>query len=338
MAKILCGISGIEFNCDHLPLYLNSREYYHPVFCLPQRKLLGLYQKYRHNELNEIDSYLLFLAYLNSTDLIEWRVPAKRLPLTASIIAQNFESLVHTVERMNLIKNPSTKFVHIAVSPDTCSLNNVHYWILNWQDTLEDFASGHKNQRYKLDLAELEEKLAFISKDANRSEVQYASRLADWAEKAAEFPRYEVTVGGQVIPVNQYWKLIIRKCTSAESVLSINEEALQDVRDFCETNIDVSSLYYHDLITFLKEAEKKKQAFLGFGDFNWSFVEADTSVEQANKQAIISNAPTEAPSRLQYPSTFSYLKAKMNWEMAQSHAAATAQIPAHNTQEETGEL
>src|SRR5574343_514710 len=101
MAKVLCSFSGVEFNCDYLPIALHSREYAHPIFFLPQKKLLGLYQKYRHNELDPISSFLVFCAYLNSTDLVEWRAPARRLPQTEQIIANNFEHLVEVVEKIN---------------------------------------------------------------------------------------------------------------------------------------------------------------------------------------------------------------------------------------------
>jgi len=316
MARVLCGISGIEFNCDHISLYLSSREYAHPVFFLPQKKLLGLYQKYRQQELPETDAYLLFLAYLNSTDLVEWRVPAKRTTLTSSIVAQNFESLVYIIEKMNTVRTASTEFSHIAVTPDTCDLANVQYWIANWEVTYEGFRSGYKADIAKQELADLEERLAYISRDANRNEVQYAARLAVWADKAAAFPRYAITRDGKVLPCNQYWQMIIRKCTSEESIFTINSEDLTDLLDYCESNIDAGSTYSHDLLQFIKEGIKKQKNFLGLGDYQFSIVSADTSVEDANKQAIILNAPSCLPKRIDYPSNFQFLKAKLAYEMA----------------------
>lgn len=322
MAKILCGISGIEFSCDHMPIYLSSREYAHPIFFLPQRKLLGLYQKFRHEELPDIDAYLLFLAYLNSTDLVEWRVPAKRTQLTASIVAQNFESLVYTVEKINTIAKSSAEFSHIAISPDTCDLANVQYWILGWEATYESFRNGHKAERQKKDIADLEARLEYISRDANRNEVQYATRLASWADKAGNFPRYPITRNGKVIPCNMHWQMAIRKCTSAESIFTINNEDLVDIKDWCESNIDAGSTYSHDLLKFLREGIAKQNDFLGMGDFQFSIVSADASVEQTNRQAIIQNAPSCEPRRIDYPSDFQFLKAKLAWGMAQSQAAA----------------
>ena len=258
MAKILCGISGIEFSCDHLPIYLSSREYAHPVFFLPQKKLLGLYQKYRHGELGEIDSYLLFLAYLNSTDLVEFRVPAQYHAGTPSILANNFEFLVHTVEKMNRVKNPSTQFARISVSPDTKTLTNCGYWISSWEDTYDDFVNGYASQRNKQELAEIEERLDYLCKDANRSEVLFAARLATWADKAGNFPRNPVQVGAAVIPRNEYWKQIIRKCVSAESMLSINLKDLSELTEHCQENIDAGSIYAFNLFKILREGKDRQ--------------------------------------------------------------------------------
>lgn len=318
MAKILCGISGIEFSCEHLPIYLHSREYAHPIFYLPQPKLLGLYQKYRHAELNEIDSYLLFLAYLNSTDLIDWRVPAQLNAQTASIIANNFEHLVQVVSRMNTVKNPSVHFSHISVNPETKHLQNVAYWIASWEDTYDSFVSGYASQRIKMELSEIEERLESLIKDANRSEVKFASRLAEWADKAGNFPRFPVQVGLGTIPCNEYWKSIIRKCTNQESIFQIPAKDLRELLDHCEEYIEAGSIYAFNVFQIIRGGIAKQSDFLGLGDFNFTILNAEDSVEKANKLAIISNAPTEKPARMQYPSQFAYLKAKLAYDMAQA--------------------
>ena len=340
MAKILCGISGIEFSCDHLPIYLDSREYAHPIFFMPQKKLLGLYQKYRHGELGEIDSYLLFLAYFNSTDLIEWRVPAKYHAGTQSIIANTFDSLVSAVEKINRVKNPSVHFSHISVSPDTSNFTNCAYWIASWESTYESFVSGYASQRLKQELCDIEEKLAYLCKDANRDEVLFAARLATWADKAGTFPRFPIQVGASVMPCNEYWKQIIRKCTNAESIFNIPSKDVQELLEHCEEYIDAGSIYAHHLFKILKEGMKKQQGFLGLGDFTFSIISEDTSAEQANRIAIIQNAPTEAPRRIDYPSQFAYLKAKLAFEMAQNSAAQIVQeeYRKQEAQEETEEI
>lgn len=318
MAKVLCSISGVQFSCDYLPISLSSREYSHPIFHTPQKKLLGLYQKYRHGELESIDSYLLFLAFLNSTDLIEWRVPAKITPKTSQIIANNMDDLVFAVTKMNCIKNPSVHFSHIAISPDTCTLDNVHYWIASWIDTYEEFTSGYAKAKYNASLHELEEKLEYLIKDANRNEVKFATRLAEWADKAGAFPTFTILYQSHPIKLSEYWKLIIRKCTNQESIFQIPSKDLDELIDHCEDNIDAGSIYGHALFKILKEGRERQHSFLGLGPVSFSIISSSSSTEEENKAAIIASAPTDEPKRIDYPSTFQYLKAKLAWDMAQN--------------------
>lgn len=317
MAKILCAISGVEFECSYLPISLHSREYAHPIFALPQKKLLGLYQKYRHNELDSTSSYLVFLAYLHSTDLIDWRVPAKRTPFTESLIANNFDSLVSVIEKMNVIRNPSVEFSKIAINSTTCDLSTVEYWIAAWESTYEDFTSGYATAKHKADLHSLESKLEYLCKDVNRSETLFATRIAEWAAKAGDFPKFAISYNGKQIPLYEYWKLIIRKCVNQESIFQIPSSDLQELIEHCEIYIDAGSIYGHALFKILKEGREKQKDFLGLGDFNFTILEkGDDSVEAANKLAIITNAPESEPIRIQYPSQFAYLKAKLAWDMA----------------------
>ena len=69
MAKILCSKSGILFQCEHMPLGLNSQEYHHPLLSVPQKKLLSLSKEWTANRLTATESYLLYLSLLNYTDL-----------------------------------------------------------------------------------------------------------------------------------------------------------------------------------------------------------------------------------------------------------------------------
>ena len=125
----------------------------------------------------------------------------------------------------------------------------------------------------------------------------------------------------------------------------IPSKDVQELLEHCEEYIDAGSIYAHHLFKILKEGMKKQQGFLGLGDFTFSIISEDTSAEQANRIAIIQNAPTEAPRRIDYPSQFAYLKAKLAFEMAQNSAAQIVQEEyrkqeaqeTQETQEETEE-
>lgn len=316
MAKVLCAISGIEFSVEHLSIHLSSREYAHPVFFLPHKKLSGLYSKYQQGEMNSTDSYLTFLAYLNSTDLIDWRVPASRSAQTDAIIANNFESLVFIVEKIQVIPSYKEHFSHIAITPDTKHLGNIDMWIANWENTLEDYLSGYLNERKKAEISEIESRLSKFFYSSERSETLIAAKLAEWADKAGSFPRFPVSLGTSIcIPCNEYWKQIIRKCQKAESIISIPTSDLDELLAHCEEYIEAGTVWGHELFEILRKGRESQSNFLGLGDFTFSIVSSDTSVETANKIAIIQDAPLELPLRVNYSSQFAYLKAKLAWDM-----------------------
>lgn len=319
MATVLCGISGIEFKVDHLSIHLQSREYAHPVFFLPAKKLPALYSKYQQGEMNSIDSYLTFLAFLNSTNLIEWRVPAARTNLTDSIIANNFESLVFITEKMLVIPSYENVFSKIAITPDTKNLANVDMWIANWELILNDYLSGYVEERKRKEISEIESKLEKLFYSSERSETLLSAKLADWADKAGSFPRFPVSIGSNlVIPCNEYWKQIIRKCQKSESIISIPSADLDELLSHCEENIEAGTIWGHELFEILRKGKANQSNFLGLGDFTFSIIPSDTSVETANKIAIIQNAPEAEPQRVNYPSQFAYIKAKLAYDMAQN--------------------
>ena len=119
--KILCSKSGIEFTAEHFPGTFFSRELSHPIFSLEQKKLLSYTGKWAAGELTPTDSYLLFLALLNSSEQIQFRTSCKRTPLTNSIVANNMEYLVRTVIKLNAIRTPGTLFPYF--DDNSCGLN-----------------------------------------------------------------------------------------------------------------------------------------------------------------------------------------------------------------------
>lgn len=318
MSRVLCSISGIEFNCEHLPLYLDQREYHHPVFCLKLKRLLPLYQRYSAGELNATDSYLLFLAILNSSDLVEFRTPAIYTEHSSSVIANNIEQLFNVVSLITSVRNPKIKFSHIAITPENNSLANIKYWILNWESSYEDFRSGYRAQMARVEISEIEEKIDLLRVSPARTDINFAAKLAEWAAKAGEFPTFQVSVNGAQMSCADYWKQIIRKCVSPDSIFGINSTDLEELTNHCYDNIEVGSIYAHELFSLLKDGAARQHNFLGLSGFSFSILPENSAVEEANRSVIIANAPTKLPNRLDYPSQFAYIKAKLAYEMAQA--------------------
>lgn len=326
MARILCAYSGIEFSCEHIPLYLTAREVAHPIFSLSLSKLIPLHKKWEAGELTPIDSYLLFLALLDSTDCVEFRVPVHRNQLTDSVVATNLSDLLEVVCKVAKIKSPHFAVPSFVISPETKTLDTVHYWIASWESCIDDFESGYMAGSQRRRLEERETYLEKLIKSGEKETASYASSLAEWASLAGKFPTGLIPTPFGTMSLSDYWKLIIRKCIRVESIFQIPEIDLNDLIEHCEDYIDAGSIYAFALFKLLREGKQKHRSFLGLGDLDipsgtYKILADDDSVEDANKLMMIQTAPDREPRSVDFPSRISYLKAKAKWDMKVAYDA-----------------
>lgn len=328
--KILCSISGLEFDCSYFPGTFYSREVFHPIFNLPQKRLLTYTSKWAGGELTPTDTYLLFIALLKSTDLVDFRVPVSRNEFTNSIIANNMEFLIRTVIKVNTIVHPTQVFHNVVVSPDTKFLTNVHYWIENWDEAYKNFQSGARRDIDDRKLVHRENALQRMIKNPHKSLSEYSSQIGEWACLAGNFPTFLTTSPyskESKIPLAEYWKSIISKCAKDEQLFSIPKKDLAELVEHCEENIPLGSIFSNALFKILRYAQTRQKDFLTFdgedldvpasGKGSYTILEQGTSAEAANMKALVDSAPKERPRKEQYPTHFQYMRAKLRWDMAQ---------------------
>jgi len=325
--KCLCAISGLSFNVEYFPGVLDSKSYpiVHPVFNIPQKKLLSYLGKWSTGSLTPTDSYLLFLALLNSSDLVEFRVPVKQTEDTASLVSQHMEALSKVVYKLTSVSSSRVAFPSYSVNPDTCTLSNIEYWIENWNDSFSSYLKGYRNEEISRSLRTKEEALERLIKNPYKPISEYASQLANWAATAGSFPTYNTISPFSSLPVTMadYWKTIISKVSRNDTIYQVPRVDLEDLIEHCENNISAGSgIYSHALFTLLRGALEKHKAFLGFGDqdlisTSYVLLSESTSTEAANLKNLIDLAPDHPPLRSEYPSDFAYFRAKMRYTAAQ---------------------
>lgn len=328
--KILCGISGIEFTCEHFPGTFYAREAEHPVFSIPQRKLLAYTKKWAAGELTSTDSYLLFLAVLKSSDLVTFRVPCIRIPETDTIIAQNMEALMKTVIKLNTISTPEDVFNQVVINLDSRTLVDVEFWIKNWDDQFAEFKSGyitaHDSRIANDRLVTRQNALSRMIKNPHKNISQYSTQVAEWASVAGAFPEFQMLNPFKKLNTTlaDYWKQIIERCAKNEYLFTIPEKDLNELIEHCEEKIPIGSIFSNALFKLLRAAKEKKENFLGLGDLDLStttyhILQADESAEAAQLKAVIDSAPIEEPRIEQYPTRFAYIRAKSRWDQAKLH-------------------
>lgn len=326
--RILCAFSGIDFEVEHFPSYLNSRESYHPIFDIPQRKLIPYLRKWSARELTDIDSYLLFLATLNSTEQIEFRVPVYRSERTPQIIANNMENLFRVVLRMNTIATPSVVFPRYVITPDTKDLRSIPYWLQNWNDIYESFINGSRKGYDDRKLAQKEALLERLIRNPHKEIKEYIGRIADWAAEAGNFPTFLTIsrLNNEKMTCSDYWKQVIQACTTDVKALGIPKSDLEEILEHCETNIPIGTIHSHKLFKLLRDTITKQKNFLDIGILGdsysklgagkYSLIDSSDDLENAHILNAIEQAPLEEPKKEDYPSKFKFLQAKMRWEMS----------------------
>ena len=331
--KILCSISGVEFTCEHFPAYLSSREVTHPIFNLPQKKLLSYLGKWSSGELTPTDSYLLFLSILNSSDLVEFRVPVSKNAFTDSLVAQNMEPLAKIISKLNAVTNPQIVFPHYVVSPDTKFLSNIKHWIENWNQAYKDYKDGYAREYESRKLITRETALERLIKNPHLPISAYASKIADWAAVAGAFPTYTVIspFSGLKISMADYWKDIIQRCSRDESIFAVPQVDILDLLEHCEDTIPIGTIYSNALFKVLRGAISKQKNFLGLGDMDLSrgkfqILSSTDTTETANLKAMIDSAPEAEPTLAQYPNKVAFLKAKLRWQMKQKYSSSNTPV------------
>lgn len=261
---IICSLSSLSFTCEHFPGSLSQREFHHPVFSIPQKKLLshvGIWASQDPGKFTQIDSYLLFLALLRSTELVEFRSPAIRTERTGAVIAQNMELLCKVVSRLNSMVS-SEGMPHYVISRETQDLENVEFWIQNWAEAYEDFRAGKLRDISGRDewkkLLIRENALERLIKNPHRPISSYSQQLGEWAAIAGSFPEFILTnplPPFQKISCSDYWKILISKCSRSDSLFSIPSADLKELLDHCEEHISAGSIFSNSLFKTLRFAD-----------------------------------------------------------------------------------
>jgi hypothetical protein len=339
MARILCALSGIEYKCEHMQVYLTSRESHHPIFDIPTSKLLEITPRWLEGDLSHTENYLLYLALFNSTGLMEFRVPATICTDTPSIVAQNMHSLANIVERIHKTGPVRVREVlqlpRLIITPDTKDLTSSPDWIKIWEEAYRNYEDNYITATLLDRIEKQETILERYIKDRTKDVSQYASRLANWAYDAGGFEKYAnydvLNEENKVERMADYWKRIIISCAKMESIWSIPEVDLTDLIEHCEEHIFHGSIFSHTLMSLLKAGLQKKKNFLDLGDIDigangttFRILDADASVEDANKLALIDSAPLEEPIEKNYPNKLAFIQAKLKYRMKKDYELSQA--------------
>lgn len=334
MAKVTCAISGIRFSCDYLDCLniTNEAGFMHPIFAAEHNTLHLLYSKHCKGKLNTRDSYLLFMAFLHSSEQIEWRQPANIDPHSLSgrqLVENNITQLVSALEQTAYIRHPSFSQPAFIVTENSADLRQIPNWIKSWQENVLDFYTCKASEREQQTLQKIENKLSYLILSGESPE-RFAHVIAKWADKTAGFPTDKA----------ELWKKTIQSCFSINKMFNTPLVLLKEIKDYCECNIDVGSIHFHSLSGVLKEGIRRHVDYLGGSSLALSYTLLDpitTTLEgkarreeerkgDAELQVILAKAPSIYPKKEDYTSNLDFIKAKLAYRVASISVAQTITV------------
>jgi hypothetical protein len=326
MSTITCAISGIKFKTDYLGELTISHTagYFHPVFACNHKQLHALYSLHTRGKLAPTDSYLLFLAFLNSTDKIDWQHPVTLDPIAAKtrqLIEINICQLVSVIARTDTILHPHFKQPDYKIYLANSDLSNVGSYISAWEDNIDWWYSNRAEEQEIRDLQKVENYLSTLILSGEKVE-RYSHVVADWADIAATFPTDR----------REEWKRVIRTCFNVTKMFNTPLSLLKEIKDYCECNIDVGSIHFHTLSLVLKKGISCHIDYLGGSSLALGYeilpelADSDTLASIVKNEEAISNiiakAPKNAPVRTDYSDSMAFLRAKLAYRVAASNKVA----------------
>ena len=299
MARIVCSKSGVRFNCEHMPTTLSSSSYTHPIFHVPQKRLIALAGQWAAQKLTSTESYLLYLALLDSTELIQWRTQAS-------------------------YHNGMDAIVSSSINPSTHLLENSYHWIQAWVENYEDWYQGRRDEVLREKLKDREAALQRLIRSSTPA-ATYAKTLATWAATAGSFPTFDTIhpLSHQPISLSEYWQQIITSIANEDKLWRYPRKDIEELIFHCEDNIQHGDIYAHALMKYLRSGLAKYDDYLGFGDLSpstsstpFTILSPASSTHQANLHAALNTAPLSEPQKHQYPTTGAWLKAYTKWKLS----------------------
>ncbi len=321
MTKVTCAISGIQFSCEHFqnpPLAIaHSLGYFHPIFAASYGDLYRLYSHHSKGRLTSTDSYLLFLAFLHSSDQIEWEHPVTLSPTarsTIQLVENNLGQLIAILEKTALIQSSSFEQPRFIVSYDNSQLRQISNWITAWEENLANYRVYRSDMLLSEKLTAVSNKLSKLVRSPEKPLEEYADVVAEWADRAAGFPPSSAVL----------WRKTIESCFKPTAMFNTPLPLLKEIKDYVECNIDVGSIHFHTLLEVLVGGIARHVDYLGGGILarGYELLPKDPFRDQIYARSddqlleIIANAPVDEPEKGDYDSPLAHLKAKLAYSAA----------------------
>jgi hypothetical protein len=318
--KTLCLYSGVTlYKTPHL-LGLTLADI-HPIFRAKKKLIICPDMVFRFMKSTDIEEKkLIFLAILNTTELVEFRVPA--MP-SARTVEKNFFNLMHTAGWLAFAEatyKAVVAFPQFVVNEQTADLESLSAWIRSCEDIKDQIIKRDINRERA---ASLEQKAAEIKKEINNATFlhrAFTPALARWALDFAQLKRTDERY-------NQWVKIL---CSPLSEAWVYDLETLREIEDYLEEELPAEHPQVISVMaqirTFILECKKGFTEFAVFNEHDetgesFTIVDDETGLTTPSKHLV--DVPTTEPRQSDYPTKVAYLIATAKWRLANRKTTAT---------------
>lgn len=314
--KVICPISGLAVYKSNYLLGFDLKDL-HPIFRAKRKLILNdtMIHKFMQSDIFE-EKKLIFLAVLNSTELVEFQTPA--MPALGTV-ETHFLKLMHTagwLAHAEYTYKAVASFPRFVVRPDTADLTSLPAWI-NAVEDVKDMVIRRDLDRDRA--AELSNKADQISTEIRQAASlhrNFTPSLARWALDFAnlnrEDTRFSKWMKMMCIPTSEAWMFDIDDYK--ELVGFMEEELPSEHPQVLSVMFQVREL--------VKECKRGFTELSVFNDLDDEATESFNIIEDSpvsTGEAISATTlhAMDKPIAKNYPSKVAFLVADAKWRLAQ---------------------
>jgi hypothetical protein len=269
---------------------------------------------------SEVEKRLLYLAVLNTSNLVEWQTIARPSKLTMEKTFHDMMKIVQWVRFAEYKLARIVAFPQYIISKDTEDLLSIQAWVKALYDIRDKLDRKELDRDKNAALLQRELEIKRELNVANSVGSAFTPNLAKWALDLCDItPRH---------PDYNRWMKVMCVKTNEAWIIELSDfmelrEMLHDNLPFLEENPQAISVI-HQINLLIKECRKGFTDLTFFGNESKSEVEDFEILEDGSESKRLikinrhtQNVPTDMPIPSQYDNRFKYLQAKAKWEIAQ---------------------
>lgn len=322
--QVICSYSNLPIyktpyllGCDLVDL--------HPIFRAKRKIILS--PEFIHKFVKATafeEKKLIFLAVLNVTELVDFKVPA--MP-SLQVVERNFfklHPLAEWLDHATYAYKNAVGFPNFVINHETQDLSSLSAWIESLEDIKTQLIKKDIDRDRAAWLSQKEDEIRKELGEATSLHRAFTPNLARWALDFAEMSKTD----------ERYIKWVKILCSPLADSWVHEMDELRDIEEFFELNLPAEHPQVISVMAqirlLIKECKRGFREFAIFGnededDEGGSFTILDDELGTgANLTKHLKNIPKDEPVLKNYPSRVEYLRASAKWKLAQMQLSKPA--------------